>query len=148
MSTLSNNHTIKSLLERRHMENTISHHLLLKNMTFKQWLKIKSFVIDTNNWLNRIFPAFDSLNNEFAPGFHLIDSFSSHFSFYYTNYKNKESKAAYNHKLDKCIFNGLTNFKTVVIVSDISIKNNIATFIIHVHFVTNFIQLVSSQPVS
>jgi len=35
-STLSNNHTIKSLLERRYLENTSHHCLLLENMTHKQ----------------------------------------------------------------------------------------------------------------
>jgi len=35
-STLPNNHTIKSLLERRYLENTSHHCLLLENMTHKQ----------------------------------------------------------------------------------------------------------------
>jgi len=34
-STLSNNHAIKFLLERRHIENTSHYHLLLENITHK-----------------------------------------------------------------------------------------------------------------
>jgi len=36
ISTLPNNHAIKSLFERRHSENMSLHHLLLENMTSKQ----------------------------------------------------------------------------------------------------------------
>ena len=31
--------------------------------------------MDTNNWLNEVFPSFNSLNKEISPGFHLIDFF-------------------------------------------------------------------------
>ena len=41
----------------------------------KQCLKIKSSIVDTNNCLNEIFPAFDSLNQELSLGFCLIDTF-------------------------------------------------------------------------
>ena len=75
MSTLTNNHAIKSLLESRYIENTNSHCLLLENMTPKQQLKIKSSIVDTNNCLNGIFPVFDSLNSEFSPGSQLVDTF-------------------------------------------------------------------------
>jgi len=64
----------------------------LKNMTFKQCFKIKSFIVDVNNCLNGIFPWFDTLNRKISPGSRLIDSFSSHFLFYQANCKDKESK--------------------------------------------------------
>jgi len=41
--------------------------------------------MDTNNWLNEIFPSFDSLNKDFSLGFHLIDIFSDCFSFISVN---------------------------------------------------------------
>jgi len=45
-------------------------------MTLKQKQKIKSFIVNSNNQLNAIFPIFDSLNDELSPGHRLIDIFS------------------------------------------------------------------------
>jgi len=81
-ATLSHNYAIKLLLERRHTSFLKSHYLSLENMTSKQQYKIKSSISDANSQLNRIFPSFDFLNNEFCLGSRLIDSFSSHFLFY------------------------------------------------------------------
>jgi len=78
--------------------------------------------MDTNNHLNRIFPSFNSLNYEFSSGTQLIDIFSSHFSFYHANYKEKESKTTHIHKLDECVFHTSKNFKSVSVVSDASIN--------------------------
>jgi len=61
-------------LESRHTNNSYPYHLFLENMTTKQWLKIKSFIVDANNYLNGIFLSFDSLNLEFFPGFRLINN--------------------------------------------------------------------------
>ena len=74
------------LLERRHMPDSQSHYLFLENMISKQQEKIKSSIIDANSCLNRIFPSFNSLSNEFHPGSRLIDIFSNHFSFYKADY--------------------------------------------------------------
>ena len=123
-STLLSNHTIKSLFKSRHDINSHSHHLSLKNMTFKWQLKIKSFIVDTNNFLNGIFPLFNSLNSKFSPSFRLIDIFPSHFSVHKANCKDKESKIAYICKLNDIFTEALLNFKSVIVVSDTSIKND------------------------
>ena len=148
MSTLTNNHAIKSLLESRYIENTNSHCLLLENMTPKQQLKIKSSIVDTNNCLNGIFPVFDSLNSEFSPGSQLVDTFSSCFSFHQTNHRNKESKAAHICKLDECVLNTFSDSKSVIIVSDASIKNNVATSVVHIHSLLNPIKEMVHHAVS
>ena len=70
-----------------------------------------------------MFPSFNSFSNAFFPGFRLINIFSSWFSFYLSNWSNKESNAMHICKLDKCILHALTDSKTVVIVSNMSIKN-------------------------
>jgi len=46
---------------------------------------------------------------------------------------------AHIYKLDKCVLNTSTDPKSVVIVSDASIKNNIAIFITHIHSHSNLI---------
>ena len=98
-------------------------------MTFKQYLKIKSSVTNTNNCLNRVFPSFDFLNSKFSSELRLIDIFSSHFSFHKANHCNKENKAAYHYKLDDLVLNISSNSHTTIIVSNVSIRNNIATLI-------------------
>jgi len=67
ISTLSNNHAIKSLLKRKNSEHTNFYRLLLENLTPKQWLNFKGPIIDTNNCLNGIFPSFNSLNYKISP---------------------------------------------------------------------------------
>jgi len=96
--------------------------------------------VNTNNYVNRIFSVFDTLNNEFSPGSYLVDTFSSYFSFYYTNHRNKESKNSHIHKLDKCVFNALSDSKSVVVVSDTSIKNNTTISIAYIHLLSNSIK--------
>ena len=64
----------------------------LENMTSKQYLKIKSSIINTNNCFNGTFLLFNILNSKFSSGTRLIDSFPSHFSFHRANHKDKKSK--------------------------------------------------------
>ena len=106
-------------------------------MTHKQWLKIKDFIINANNYLNGISLTFNSLSNEFSHRTRLINTFSSCFSFHYTNHKSKESKATHICKLDEYMFYTSNNSKLVVMVSNTSIKNNVAISISYVHLFLN-----------
>ena len=111
-------------------------------MTSNQHLKIKSFVTDTNNYLNEIFLSFDSLNSEFLPGSRLIDIFYSCISIYKAYYCNKESKAVYCCKLDNLVFNTLLDLNSVIVVSNTSIKNNIATSIAYIYSFSSLIKKI------
>ena len=55
------------------------------HLTTKQHLKIKSPIVNIKNHLNEVFLAFDSLNKELSPGFHLVDDFSDYSSFHSVN---------------------------------------------------------------
>ena len=79
--------------------------------------------MDANNRLNRVFPLFNPLSDEFSPGSRLIDIFPSQFSFHLFNQTNKESKAVHIYKLDKYILYTLTDSKTVAVVFVAIIKN-------------------------
>ena len=60
-------------LQSKYINNSCSCYFFLENMTFKQCLKIKSSIVDTNNCLNGVFSLFDSLNKEFSlVNFHFI----------------------------------------------------------------------------
>ena len=58
-----------------------------------------------------------------------MDFFSNHISFHKINYKNKESKNAHLQKLNKITLETLSNANAVIIISDASIKDNVATLI-------------------
>jgi len=70
-------------------------------LTPKQCTRIKSSIVNTNNCLNGTFLAFDSLNQEFSPGSHLIDNFPNHFSFHLASCKDANAKTAHCNKLKK-----------------------------------------------
>ena len=61
--------------------------MIITHLISKQHLKIKSCIMDTNNYLNKVFSPFNSLNKELYLGFHLIDIFSNYFSFISVNQK-------------------------------------------------------------
>ena len=82
------------------MNSDNDHQLSLEKLTLKQWLSLKSCIVDVNNRLNEIFPLFIS----FSSRDWLIDLFSSHFYFYSLNRNNKESKKSHIWKLNKLIF--------------------------------------------
>ena len=130
------------------MENTNSYHLLLEYITSKQRLKIKSSVTDANNYLNENFSSFNTLSPEFSLDSRIIDIFHSCFSFFHTNHESKESKNAYIHKLDECIIHASTDPKTVIIILDTSIKNNIATSISHIYSLSNPIKTMLHHAVN
>jgi len=76
--SLPSNHTIKSLLKYYHILDLNSYHLLLDKVTFKQRLKIKSSIVDVNNYLNGILSSFYLLYKELSPSFHLVDIFQNY----------------------------------------------------------------------
>ena len=88
------------MLELRHSDNNRNYHLLFEKLMSKQQLKVKDFIINVNNRLNRVFYSFNMLSTEFSSGNRLVDIFYNHFSFHSINRKSKKSKKTYNHKLN------------------------------------------------
>jgi len=137
MTTLLYNHIIKSLLKRRHAQNSQSHHLMLGNITFKQQQKLKGSIADINNWLNGILSTFDPLNVVLHLSSRLIDIVSSHISIHNANYSSNKSKATHCKKLHKIILESSSDPRIVIIISDMSIKNSVAFPISHIHSFNN-----------
>jgi len=101
------------------------------HLTPKQYIKIKSFIVDTNNCLNSIFPAFNSLNQKLASGFHLINIFSNHFSFHLANCK-ANTKITHWNKLKNIYESSSKNQDFLLIISDTSVKNSITTLVLYI----------------
>jgi len=92
---------------------------------------VKGYIIDSNNKLYGVFPSFSPLNSEFSPGSRVIDIFLDKFSFNLAT-KGKNASSC-SQQLDNMTIQTSTSPHTVIIVSDVSIKNDIATSILHIH---------------
>ena len=121
---------INSLLDKHHSKKAKSYHIATAHLTFKQWLRIKSSIVNTNNWLNEIFPSF---NREHSPGFCLVDTFSGHFSFYSVNQKDANIKITHCNKFNSIYEDSLIDQNTIPIISDASVKNNVTTSVLYIH---------------
>ena len=108
----------------------------------KQKLNIKSSIVDANNYLNRVFLLFDSLNRELHLRQRLIDIFFSFFSFHEANHYFNESKICHCNILNNIMFNVTLEPNIVVIISNASIKNNVATSITHIHLFNSLLKKI------
>ena len=126
---LPTNHIIKSILSSNGSTEHTSHNLFLDNLTLKQRLCLNLSIINMNNRHNKLLPSFLFFDEEFDPRNWLIDSFSDQFSFHphSSNIKN------YIRNLNDITFRVLSNPFSFIIISNASIKNHVATLILHIY---------------
>jgi len=109
------------------------HLLSLGTLTKCQCELIKGPLVDMDNRFNEVHLSFDPPHPEFSSGHYVIDTFSSHFSFHLFN-KCKDTKfKAHIQQLDNLAFESLSIPLRALIIMDASVKNNIATSILHTH---------------
>ena len=106
---------------------------VLNSLTNQQKNLTKDHLIDLYNKAYDIFPSFSLLNPEFSPGFHITDNFSDCFSFNLVNKKEKEKDRTCSQELDEMVLCISSSPHTALVVTDASIKNDIATSILHIH---------------
>ena len=119
-------------MNEKYYKKAISYHIATCYLITKQHLKIKSPIVDIKNHLNKVFLAFDSLNEELSPGFHLIDNFSNFFSFHLVNWKDTDAKAIYQNEINNIYENSSINQNTISTISDVTVKNNITTLVLYI----------------
>ena len=83
------------------------------------------------NRFNEYFPSFIPLHLEFSPGLRVIDDFSDCISFNVCD-KGKNNKS-HTYQLDDMVLKSSSSPPTAIIISDVSIKNNVTTFISHMY---------------
>jgi len=71
------------------------------------------------------------LNSEFSPGLRVIDNFSDRI-FYNLFNKEKNDKSC-AQLLDEMVLESSSSLSVTIIVSNVSIKNNVAVSIAHIH---------------
>jgi len=78
MVFFSKQHVINTLINEHHSKKALPYYITMSHLTAKQWLKVKSSIINTNNCLNK----------ELSLGFYLVDTFLDHFPFISVNQKS------------------------------------------------------------
>jgi len=110
-------------------------------MTLKQRLKIKSSIIDSNNWLDSIFSVFDSLNNELTLGHRLMDIFPDWIFFHKVHYRNSKNYNFHLCDLNSITLKELLDNKAAIVIYNTSVKsNNVTTSVAHIHLYNNSIR--------
>jgi len=103
------------------------------SLTTCQKALTKGHLIDTSIKSHGIFPSFSPLDSEFFPGRRIIDNFSNRFSFNLVKKKGKNNKKTHAQELDKMVLHNSSFPLSAIVITDASIKNDIAMSISHVH---------------
>ena len=130
-TALLGNHLIRTLMDEPHnVHNKPTPHSI--NMLTKcQKTIIKGHLIDSNNKLFGIFPSFSPLNLKLNLGSRIVDVFSDQFSFNLVN-REKNNKTHFQQLNEMTLYSS-SSPHMAIIVTDASIKNNIAISVSHVH---------------
>ena len=127
--SLSPNYIIKSFTTHDNPQSLLYHRTLLTKLTSKQSLCFKSPLIDMDNRCNEFFSSFSLLYKEFSPENHLCDIFPNHVSFH----PRSQDVKVQIWKLDNIVITFSSDPSLCIVVSDVSIKNQVATSILHIH---------------
>ena len=112
-----------------HRPNSSNSHTI-GSLTNRQRNIAKGYIIDSKTKSYGIFPSFTPLHQEFIPEQRILDIFSDRFSFNLVDKKEKENICA--QELDNLVLSNSIP-SSALIVTDASIKDNIATSVVHVH---------------
>ena len=130
---LPDNHIVKNLLD--DLPPRFKSHNLhnIGSLTNCQRSLTKGHLIDSSIKSYRIFPSFSSLDPEFFPGRRIIDNFSNCFSFNLVNKKDKNPIKTRGQELDEMVLQNSSSSHSAIMITDASIKNDIAMSISHIH---------------
>ena len=103
----------------------------INTLTKHQKSIVKGHLIDSSNKLFGIFPSFSPLNPELIPESRIIDIFSDQFLFNLAN-KEKNNKL-HTQQLDDMALQSFSFSHIAIVVTDMSIKNDIAASISYIH---------------
>jgi len=127
---LLSNHIIRSLMDDL---STTSNLHKIGFLTNQQRTQIKGHLTDSYNKSLGIFPSFSPISIEFSPGNRIIDNLSDQFSFNLVNRKEKTKINNHALELDEMVLQTSSSPYTALVITDASIKNDIATSVLHIH---------------
>jgi len=130
-SKLPSSHLICLLIELRLNSNSSLNSVALYLLTNRQCSLIKGHLVDSADRTNECFPSFNPLASEFSSGLRVIDNFSDRISFNLYN-KEKDDKS-HAQLLDEIVLESFLTPSVIIVATNASIKNNVATSIVHIH---------------
>ena len=130
---LPDNHILKNLLDNSPPRFKLTNSHNIGSLTIHQRSLTKGHLINSNIKSYGIFPSFSPLDPEFSPGRRIIDNFSNHFSFNLVNKNDKNPNQTHTQELDDMVLCNSSSPHTALVITDASIKTNIATSISHIH---------------
>ena len=133
MNKLSHNHLLCLLIDSHINSSSNFKSIVLDSLTNRQQSLVKGHLVNMANRSYECFPSFSPLNSEFSLGLRIIDNFSEHISFNIQD-KRKDIKL-WAQELNNLVLESSSFPSVAIVVSDVSIKNNVATSIVHIHMV-------------
>ena len=130
---LPSNHLLKSLMDDLPPLSSMPNSYRIGTLTNCQRNLTKGHLINSYNKAHGIFPSFSPLNPEFSPGRHIMDEFSNCFSFNLVNKKEKEKYKTCAQELDDMVLSNSSLPQSALVITDASIKNDIAISVLHIH---------------
>jgi len=103
----------------------------IDSLTSCQKTITKGYLIDSNNKLYGVFPAFSPFHPEFNLGSRIVNLFPDHFSFNLAG-KEKNNKKC-SQQLNEMTLQLSSSPYMAIVVTDASVKKDIATSISHMH---------------
>jgi len=82
---------------------------------------------------NEVFLAFDPTNPEFHSGNRIMDLFSNRFSFHLFSRSSDCSFKSHIQQLDVLAIESFSSLSDTLVITDASVKNNVASSIAHIH---------------
>ena len=132
---LPTNHILRNLMDDSPPSPDIPNPHSIGSLTNCQRTIAKGYLIDSCIKAHGIFLSFSPPNPEFSPGSRIIDIFSDRFSFNLVNKKEKEKDKIRAQELDDMVLCNSSSPHIALIITDASIKKDIATSILHVYIV-------------
>ena len=126
---LSSNHIIKSIINTDRPHNQAKYCLFINSLTLKQVLHLRSPLINMDNRCNEFLPSFALLDKKFSLENCLCDNFPDCFSSY-SQFHNINDQLC---KLDNITIQASLDSLACIVISNASIKNQVATSVLHVH---------------
>jgi len=127
------NYILCSLMSPSIESLSYQHPLSLNSLTRRQCGLIKGYLVDMENCFNKVFPSFNPINPELFPGHRIIDTHANCFSFHLFSKQVSHNIKPHIQELNKIAIELSDDLSTTLIITDASVKNNIATSIAHIH---------------
>ena len=130
---LPNNHVLNSLLNDDPPSSKTSNSHNIGSLTNHQKSLIKGHLLDAHTKKLGIFPSFSPVNHELSLGNCITDIFPNQFSFIPVIKKAENCYNICGRELDEIVLCCSLESQTALVITDASIKNDIATSISHIH---------------